>query len=324
MKFSVYLVGLMLLSGLAKASVEAPMTQASDSRVADSLTVLRDKRWNHGAIDCSTSEEPAIEVFQYDTSSFILRQSKCLNFEAPFIYLLIGETEALVVDTGATESADDFPIYGTIKSLIEEHSPNGDSKPITVVHSHSHGDHRAGDGQFSDPQVSVVAPNAEGVKKFFDFESQKNNEKALDLGDRLITVFPIPGHQQESIAIYDSQTRWLLTGDTFYPGYIYVKSWDDYRVSVARMVDFTQQQPVSAILGTHIEMTREPGEYYPIGTLYQPNEASLVLTVNDLEQLHETLESNEKPQKHTFDKFVVAPLNAFQKVIGGILGWFVD
>ncbi len=325
MKFPVYLVSLILLSGLSRASVDESMSQSFAPEAVDALSVLSDKRWNHGAVDCSASEEPAIDVFQYDDSSYILRQSKCLSFEAPFIYVLIGQKEVLVVDTGATESADDFPLYDTIKTLIETQSPDGNEKTITVVHSHSHRDHRGGDGQFLvKPRVSVVAPNAAGVREFFDFSTHKNNEVRLDLGAREITVFPIPGHQQESIAIYDSKTRWLLTGDTLYPGYIYVKHWGDYRASVARMLDFAQRQSVSAILGTHIEMTREPGEFYPIGTLYQPNEASLVLTVDDLTQLHQTLEKGGKPKELTFDKFVVAPLSGLQKAIGGILGWFVD
>ncbi|MGH1374338.1 MAG: MBL fold metallo-hydrolase [Cellvibrionaceae bacterium] len=329
MKFSVYVMGLIFLGGLARASVDESPLLNSSSQVLEtqssSLQTLIDKRWNHGAVDCSNSDEPAIEVFRYDDHSFIFRQSKCSSFEAPFIYLLVGESEALVIDTGASDSAEVFPIYRTIKRLLDESSAGGANKKITVIHSHSHRDHRAGDQQFeSDPKVTVIAPNTKAIKRFFDFENRENGEMIFDLGDRSVTVFAVPGHHQDSIAIYDSTTRWLLTGDTFYPGYIYIKDWQAYRESISRIFDFTQRQPVSAILGTHIEMTREPGEYYPIGSLYQPNEASLVLTVQDLQQLQQSLETQKKPAPLVFDKFVVAPLSGLQKVVGGILGWFVD
>ena len=46
---------------------------------ADSL--LRDKQWIHGTEDCEVGDNPAIEVHRYDDASYILRQSKCLNFE---------------------------------------------------------------------------------------------------------------------------------------------------------------------------------------------------------------------------------------------------
>jgi hypothetical protein len=39
----------------------------------------------------------------------------------------------------------------------------------------------------------------------------------------------MPDNQEETISIYDHQTKWLMTGDTLYPGYIYVKDWQAYR-----------------------------------------------------------------------------------------------
>ena len=76
-------------------------------------STLHEKRWNHGSSDCKSNTDPAIEVFRYDQSSFILRQNKCLSFEAPFLYVLLGNEKALVLDTGATKSALDFPLYET-------------------------------------------------------------------------------------------------------------------------------------------------------------------------------------------------------------------
>ena len=85
------------------------VTPASSWAEAPADSSLRDKQWIHGAEDCEVSEDPAIEVYRYDDASYILRQSKCLNFEAPFMFLLLGTKIALLLDSGATKSAIDFP-----------------------------------------------------------------------------------------------------------------------------------------------------------------------------------------------------------------------
>ena len=79
------------------------VTPASSWAEAPADSSLRDKQWIHGAEDCEVSEDPAIEVYRYDDASYILRQSKCLNFEAPFMFLLLGTKIALLLDSGATK-----------------------------------------------------------------------------------------------------------------------------------------------------------------------------------------------------------------------------
>ena len=43
---------------------------------------LADVRWIHGAADCDRSIDPPIQIVSYDEDTFVLRQSKCVNFEA--------------------------------------------------------------------------------------------------------------------------------------------------------------------------------------------------------------------------------------------------
>ena len=59
-------------------------------------------------------------------------------------------------------------------------------------------------------------------------------------------------------------TKWLLTGDTFYPGYLYVKDWNEYKNSIARLVSFSNTHEIDAILGAHVEMKNKAGEYYEL------------------------------------------------------------
>jgi len=288
------------------------------------LASLQQKQWIHGSQDCEANKDKAIEVFQYDDSSYVLRQNKCLNYEAPFIYVLVGDDKILVVDTGATESAKKFPIYKTIQSLNQKHSAqdNTNEREILVIHSHSHSDHYAADSQFTgQPNVTVVAANKVAINEFFVFEKWPNQETKLELGGRSIIIIPTPGHQEEAISIYDKQTQWLLTGDTFYPGYIYIKDWKDYKNSVARLVSFTNNHNVSAILGAHIEMTNRAGEYYEIGTTYQPEESSLVLMPTHIAALNAKLNQASEPTKIVMDGFIVEPLGILPKLISNIANW---
>ncbi len=300
-----------------------------NDRLTNSASTLQQKQWIHGSTDCQSNTDPAIEVFRYDPSSYILRQNKCTNFEAPFIYVLFGGEKVLVLDTGATESAMDFPLYKTVQSLIDkkEQSKQGKQTPkqLLVIHSHNHSDHYTGDIQFEGkPNVTVIKPNSAAMKQFFAFNQWPNGEAYIELGDRKLTIMPTPGHQEEAISIYDPQTKWLLTGDTFYPGYIYVKNWQDYKNSIARLVEFSNTHEVSAVLGAHIEMTDKAGEYYPIGTIYQPNEAPLTLHPQDLTALNSALKKSDKPQEIIFNPLIVAPMSTFQKILNNVATWIMQ
>ncbi len=59
----------------------------------------------------------------------------------------------------------------------------------------------------------------------------------------------MPGHQNQAITIYDPQTKWLLTGDSFYLRLIYIKDWDEYKPSINRLTEFSKSNKVSALLG---------------------------------------------------------------------------
>jgi len=286
--------------------------------------VLEQKVWNRGAADCTQNRDPPLEVFEFDASTYILRQNKCVNYEAPFIYVLFGERTVFVQDTGATLDPEKLPIYAAIRRLVELHQPaSGEELRVLVTHSHSHGDHRAGDAQFrGQPQVTLVEPTAQGVRSYFGFDRWPSGTARIDLGGRELTVLPIPGHQDESIAVYDSRTGWLLTGDTVYPGRLYVADWDAYRASVHRLAEFTRTHSVSAVLGTHIEMSKTAGKDYPMGSTFQPEEAPLPLTVQELVALDVQLQkAGASARRITLPKFIVTPISWFQRTVAATLRW---
>jgi hydroxyacylglutathione hydrolase len=270
---------------------------------------LEKVKWLHGSEDCSQNKDVPIQVVQYDSNTWILRQNKCVNYEAPFMFLFFGEKKVLLMDSGATEDESTFPLYQTIQRLIDAWEKNNSKKvELIVAHTHSHGDHWAGDIQFKDkPGVKVVGLKEEDVKHFFNLKNWPTKTSSFDLGNRSVEIIPIPGHDKTSLAVYDLKSKLLLTGDTFYPGRLYVRDWNAFRQSIQRLVDFTSSHKIDYLVGNHIEMSSTPGKDYPTGSTYQPNEAPLPLSIKELKLLNEVLKKMDKPEIKVFDRFVVSP-----------------
>lgn len=301
-------------SWLIVAAILAVPAEAAPAR-------LTGKVWIHGSEDCATNRDPPIDVLALDATTYVLRQNKCIHFEAPFIYVLIGDHTVFVQDTGATAEADRFPLYQVVRDLVgKRERTTGKELRVLVTHSHSHGDHTAGDAQFhGQPRVTLVEPTAQAVSKHFGFAQWPQGRATLDLGSRTLVVVPIPGHQDESLAVYDAKSGWLLTGDTLYPGRLYVNDWTEYKASISRLAEFSKSHQISAVMGTHIEMSAT-GELFPPGSTFQPNEAPLALSVGDLLLLNERLQkSGDEPTDLKMDKFAVVPIGAVQRMLGRIL-----
>ncbi|MCG7550201.1 MBL fold metallo-hydrolase [Pseudoalteromonas sp. Of7M-16] len=284
-------------------------------------SVLSKPNWHHGAKNCSLSQQAPHDIYQHDESTFIIRQNKCLTFEAPFIYVLAGTKSVLVLDTGALDQDSSYNLYQELEKLFGKKHLS--SKQLLVLHSHGHSDHFQGDWSFSGQKnVTVVNPEKQALHTFFEFDEWPNGEKTIDLGDRQITVLPTPGHQEESISLYDEKNKWLLTGDTLYPGYIYIKDWASYKNSIDKLAKFAKIHEVKAILGAHIEMKNKPKLYYPIGSTFQPDEAPLELHANHLYALNSVLKAQNSPEELVFDRFIIKPMSLFQKTLSNLIRWF--
>ena len=273
---------------------------------------LNKVKWISGSADCAVNTDPPIQVVQYNYNTWILRENKCVNYEAPFMFLFIGHKKALLMDDGATFNEGKFPIYKTVDSLVAKwEKTNSTQVELIVAHTHSHGDHTAGDGQFRNkPNTTVVGLKVEDVQAFFKIENWPKQTCKFDLGDRVMEIIPIPGHHKTCIAIYDNETKILLSGDSFYPGRLYVNDWQAFKASTQRLLDFASTHKIAYILGNHIEMMNIPGKDYPIGTTYQPDEHILPLTVKDLSLLNTTLINlGDKPVRKTLDDFIIYPTN---------------
>lgn len=246
-----------------------------------------------------------------DADTFVIRQSVKTNFEAPFLYLIFGRDKALLIDTGAEGGI----IRPAVDRLIQDWlAANKRSDiPLVVAHSHSHGDHIAGDSAFRDrPNTTVVGLKPADVAAFFGIGKWPDEIAPFDLGGRALSIIPTPGHQAAAIMVYDPKLQILLSGDTLYPGrlYIPVNFLADNRASIDRLTNFAATHPIRAVLGAHIEMTRTPGRDYPHEALTHADEHPLELPVESISELREGLKAPldvpDKPQVH--DRFIIFPV----------------
>jgi hydroxyacylglutathione hydrolase len=311
-----------LLSGLGACGKRAPsnrpahdQTETTSDRapsdtpaqgICPAASAAFPARWQSGGPACP--DEPAFQVHAYDANTFILRQSLCTHFEAPFLYLLFGRDRVLLEDTGAGEAPVVDAVSQVIRDWLAAHGR--DSIELVVVNSHAHDDHTAGNAAFrQQPGTRVVGTTPAEISAFFGIAAWPTGMAAFDLGDRVVDIIPIPGHEASHIAIYDRNTGLLLTGDTVYPGRLYVRDLPAYVTSIERLVGFTEGKRVCSVLGTHIEMTSVPGTDYAFDVTHHPDEHELQLGRVHLVELRDAVRAmNGVPTRQVHDDFIIYPV----------------
>jgi len=239
-----------------------------------------DVHWNEGSPDCAKNPQPPLQVHQYNARMFILRENPCTTFEAPFMYLLVGSTKALLIDTGDIADPSVVPLAETVMGLLPA---DGAAKlSLLVVHTHRHLDHRAGDPQFTRfSNAQVVGFDIDSVRSFYKFTDWPNGLAQVDLGDRTVDVIATPGHSETEVSFYDRSTGLLFTGDFLMPARLLIDDTSADVASADRIAAFVKDRPISFVLGGHIEMN-SAGELFPWESQYHPNEHALQMTKDDV------------------------------------------
>jgi len=272
-----------------------------------------DVRWIHGSPSAKHNTDPEIQIHAYDEHTYILRQNKAVNYEAPFMFLMFGNARAVLIDTGATESAEFFPLRSVVDDLVDRWlaAHPRDSYGLLVLHTHAHGDHVAADGQFTGrPDTTVVDAGLSSTRAYFGFGDDPDAIVQVDLGGRVLDCFATPGHHKAAVTFYDRYTGLLLTGDTVYRGRLYIEDWTAFSDSIDRMIAFAESRPVTHVLGCHIEMTNQPGIDYMVLTTYQPDEPPLQMTANHLHEVRRALdEIGDRPELRAYPDFILYPVD---------------
>lgn len=161
--------------------------------------------------------------------SVIKIQEGFYTIEQGFVrtFLLVGEKEALLVDTG---------IGGSLREQVEEIT----KLPVTVIFTHADGDHVGAAGQFDRRLMHPCE---------FDYYQNRNTNSVLmepvwegdilDLGNYRFEVILIPGHTPGSIALLEKDRRFLIGGDSIQTGNIYMfgagRNFDAFRASMKKL-----------------------------------------------------------------------------------------
>jgi glyoxylase-like metal-dependent hydrolase (beta-lactamase superfamily II) len=268
-----------------------------------------DVRWIHGSRGNKGGRDPLFQAHRYDRHTYVLRESKALSAEAPFLYLLFGNDRALLLDTGAGKQTPDRPLRATVDGIITswlaEHPRDG--YELVVAHTHGHGDHVAGDRQFAGrPATTIVGRELPAVQAFFGFTTWPGQIVHFDLGGRVLDITGSPGHHPAAITIYDPWSGFLIAGDNVLPGRIYAFDFPAFLASMERMVEFASTRRITHVMGCHIEMRRQPGRDYPLGCTYQPDEPPPQMTAQQLIAVRDAARSiQNRPGAHVFDDFLI-------------------
>ncbi len=229
------------------------------------------------AIELSANLGAWFEVYQILPGVFTIREPG--HWERVISYLVVGSQRALLFDTGTG--------IGDIRAVVSELT----DLEIVVVNSHSHPDHIGGNYQFETIyglDNATAARNAKGrsvadSQRFvleqafsrqppatfsrdtyrirpYEITHPIQDGARLDLGERTLEVWVTPGHAPDALCLVDSEHRFVLTGDTFYLGRLFVASeagsLEQYASSAARLA--TLADAVDRVLPAHSATLLKP------------------------------------------------------------------
>ncbi len=213
--------------------------------------------------------DPWFEVYRVVPQVFAIYEPH--QAEETISYLIVGEKQALLFDTGMGIS-DIRKVTGELTHL-----------PIVVLNSHTHDDHVGGNWQFETVygmDTDFTRTNAKGSRqdaqeelgpgmicgdlpKGFDPKAYAtrpwkisrflHDHDKIDLGGRTLEVVSTPGHTPDAIALLDRAHGLLFSGDTYYPAPIWLyrpeTNLDDYVASIKRLAALAPQ--LTLVLGAH-------------------------------------------------------------------------
>jgi len=270
--------------------------------------------WNDG----TDQNEPPAQVHHLDEHTVVIRQSLRTSTEGPFVVLLFGNDGAFLLDTGDESDPSVWPLRQVVDELVVDWLAKHPRERYTldVAHTHAHRDHTAGDDQFVDrPHTTVVGIEVGDVREFFGLHDWPDGSTTFDLGGRHLTVVPSPGHHESAIGVFDPYSGFLFSGDTFYPGRLYVPDMAAFVATMDRLVEMAETGGISHVMGCHIELDRR-GREYPLGAREHPLEASPFIPAALMAVVRDAARSvADTPGVHRFDDFVIFNGNRFRDQI---------
>jgi len=239
--------------------------------------------------------DPWFEVYAVAPSVFAIYEPH--QSEEVISYLIVGGTRALLFDTGMGIS-DITKVTAELTRL-----------PVIVLNSHTHNDHVGGNWQFDtiygmdteftrenargsrhDAQAEIAPDQICGkLPEGFDpktyatrpwkITAYKQDGDRIDLGGRSLDIIATPGHTPDAISLFDRERGLLFTGDTYYPGAIWLyrpeTNLEAYDISIRRLAALAPQ--VKTVLGAHNIPLAPPSVLLRLVTAFEAVRAGKIL-----------------------------------------------
>ena len=268
-----------LLPAMVVACALAGPAQASpDTSSASPADWCRDPRpAAFATLERVRTAQEWFEVYRIRPGVFAIYEPR--QFEQVISYLILGERQALLFDSGLG--------VGHIAAVARELT----TLPVSVLNSHTHFDHVGGNADFEEvwnadtafSRASAlaqlddyaratlepdhlcgdlpedVAPGAYTLRPWRVTRRIGDGER-IDLGGRVLEIMFTPGHTPDSLVLLDRAHGLLFTGDTYYPGPIYLfapgTDFAAYEASVARLAKLAKE--IELLLPAHSVPVADP------------------------------------------------------------------
>ncbi|GEK30699.1 MBL fold metallo-hydrolase [Kurthia zopfii] len=220
------------------------------------------------------------------------------HWEKVHTFLLIGDTEAVLIDTGLG--------LGDLKAVVESIT----TLPIIVATTHIHTDHIGNHQQFdthyvheaevewlekgipgramADIKKDLVRDCTKEIPATFNldtFELYKGkparvlkDQDTIDFGGRQLTVLHTPGHSPGHVCYFEKETGYLFTGDLFYletPIYAFYPSTNPENL-IQSLGKIVHLENIQKIYGSHNTLS------IPLDCLAEITAAIVVLQQKDV------------------------------------------
>jgi glyoxylase-like metal-dependent hydrolase (beta-lactamase superfamily II) len=132
------------------------------------------------------------------------------------MFLLSGMKRCVLIDSGMGR--------GDLHSYVARFTAG---RPLAVIFTHDHGDHIGQADQFARGSIEYIgAGDREGLESFLRSHGvgpaaikkhvvSVHDGERIDLGDRALIVYAVPGHTPGSIVVFDPKAATLFSGDAF-------------------------------------------------------------------------------------------------------------
>lgn len=132
------------------------------------------------------------------------------------MFLLQGTEEDALIDSGMGT--------GNLAGYVAQFTAG---RPLVVIFTHNHGDHIGQADQFVRHSIEYIgSQDRAGLVSFLRGRGiapaliakhvvAAHDGERIDLGDRKLTLYAVPGHTPGSMVIFDPQTAVLFSGDAF-------------------------------------------------------------------------------------------------------------